>query len=179
MILQKTLKDNSEVNNVSNRLTTALFILYLIALSWIILFKLGVQFSYAGSRNVNLVPFGEPFLKGETILNVVIFVPLGIYAGVLFERWALGRKIFFFFLISLIIEFFQFFFVVGIFDSTDIVTNTLGGIIGLMVFKGLEKAFNNRVKAQNMVNIFAVVGTVFMILFLVLLKMNMLPVRYQ
>src|SRR4051812_9604645 len=107
---QKTSRDNSKVNNVTNKLTTVLFIVYLIALCWILLFKLGVRFSYMGSRRVNLIPFSEPSILngktdfGESILNVVIFVPLGIYAGILFGRWTFGKKLFFVFLISLIIE---------------------------------------------------------------------------
>ena len=67
----------SKVNNPTNRLTTVLFIIYLIALYWILLFKLGVRFSYMGERRTNLVPFSELFiLTSENILNVVIFVPL-------------------------------------------------------------------------------------------------------
>jgi glycopeptide antibiotics resistance protein len=38
---------------------------------------------------------------------------------------------------------------VGAFDITDTITNTLGGIIGLMIFKAIGKVFNNSVKAQN------------------------------
>jgi glycopeptide antibiotics resistance protein len=116
---------------------------------------------------------------GEVILNVVIFVPLGIYAGILFKRWPFGKKLFFFFLVSLVVEGLQFILAVGAFDITDIITNTSGGIIGLMIFKAIEKAFNNSVQAQKFINIIAAIGTVLMILFLLSLKMNMLPVRYK
>jgi glycopeptide antibiotics resistance protein len=68
---------------------------------------------------------------------------------------------------------------VGAFDITDTITNTLGGIIGLLIFKAIEKVFKNSVKAQKFINITAAIGTVFMILMLLLLKMNMLPLRYQ
>ena len=162
-----------------NRLTTVLFIIYLIALYWILLFKLGVQFSYMGERRTNLVPFSGPILTSENILNIVIFIPLGVYAGSLFEKWLLGKKLFFVFLLSLLVEGLQYILRVGAFDITDIVTNTLGGIIGLVIFKGLEKAFSNHVKAQRCINMIAAAGTALMILLLVLLKMNMLPVRYQ
>jgi glycopeptide antibiotics resistance protein len=85
----------------------------------------------------------------------------------------------FFFLISLIVEGLQFILAVGAFDITDIITNTLGGIIGLMIVEAIAKAFHNNVKAQKFINLIATTGTVLMILFLLLLKMNMLPVRYQ
>ena len=185
MNLQKTGRNISKVNNVANRITIILFISYLVALCWILLFKLGVRFSYMGNRRVNLIPFSEPLILngkidvGEIILNVVIFVPLGVYTGILFERWIFGRKLFFLFLISLIVEGLQFILAVGAFDITDIITNTLGGIIGLTIFKAIEKGFNNSVKAQKFINIISAVGTALMILLLLLLKMNMLPVRYQ
>jgi glycopeptide antibiotics resistance protein len=98
---------------------------------------------------------------------------------ILFERWIFGKKLFFAFLISLIVEALQFILAVGAFDITDIITNTLGGIIGLLLFNAIEKRFNTRVKAQKFINITAAIGTALMILLLVLLKMNMLPVRYQ
>jgi glycopeptide antibiotics resistance protein len=174
----------SKDNNLANKVTKVLLIIYLVALCWILLFKLGVHFSYMENRSVNLIPFSQLFLNGkidvaETILNVVIFIPLGIYAGVLFKRWSFGKKLFFFFLISLAFEVLQFFLSIGALDVTDIITNTTGGIIGLMMFKAIEKLVNNRVKTQKFINIIAATGTVLMILLLVLLKMNMLPVRYQ
>lgn len=174
------MKEQSKVTNVKNRLTAVLFVIYLMAICWILLFKLGVRFSYMEKRHVNLIPFSEPsILSSENILNVVIFVPLGIYTGMLFERSTFGKKLLFFFLLSLIVEGLQYILGAGAFDVTDIITNTLGGIIGLTLFKAIEKAVNNSVKAQKFINIIAATGTILMILLLVLLKMNLLPVRYQ
>jgi glycopeptide antibiotics resistance protein len=135
-------------------------------------------------RRVNLTPFREPLIVNgkidvEAILNVVIFIPLGIYAGVLFKKWTFGNKLFFCFLISVMFEALQYVFRVGAFDITDIITNTFGGIIGLIIFGAVQKVFNNSVRAQKFINIIAAVGTVLMISLLLLLKMNMLPIRYQ
>ena len=163
----------------TKKLTKVLFIIYSITLFWILLFKLGVRFSYMEKRSVNLIPFSDKIDLSEIILNVVIFVPLGIYAGVLFNRWTSGTKFLFFFFISLMFEGLQFILRVGAFDTTDIITNTLGGIIGLIIFEAIEKVFNNRIKAEKFINIIAAIGTVVMISMLFLLKMNMLPVRYQ
>jgi glycopeptide antibiotics resistance protein len=166
--------------NRANRLTTLLFIIYLIVLGWILLLKLGVRFSYMEKRSVNLIPFHEPsLLTGENILNAVIFVPLGIYAGVLFKRWTPGKKLFFVFLLSLLIEGLQYFLRIGAFDITDIITNSFGGMIGLLMFTMIEKGFGNSVKAQKFINAVAAIATVVMIVLLVLLKMNRLPIRYQ
>lgn len=175
------MKDNSR----SNKLTNALFIIYLIVLCWILLFKLGVRFSYMENRNVNFIPFGDSLGSngkintGEIILNVLIFIPLGIYIGILFKRWTWIKHLLSFFLISLMFEGLQFILSIGAFDITDIITNTTGGIIGLIVFEVIEKLFNNSIKAQKFINIIAAIGTALMISLLLLLKLNMLPIRYQ
>ena len=80
---------------------------------------------------------------------------------------------------SLIVEVLQFILRVGAFDITDTITNTLGGIIGLMIFKAIEKVLKNSVRAQKFINIIAATGTVLMILFLLLLKTNNLWIKYQ
>jgi len=185
MNLQKHWRNNRDDNN-TNKLTNVLFVIYLMALIWILLFKLGVHFTYMGNaRSINLIPFSESLvLNGkidfaEIIMNVVIFVPLGIYAGILFRRWITGKKLFFFFLISLIIEGVQLILGIGAFDITDIITNTFGGIIGLTIYKGIETAFRNSDQARKFINILASIGTVLMILFLFLLKTNQLGIRYQ
>jgi len=169
------MKDKSK----ANKLTNVLFIIYLIALFWIIVFKFNVPFSYMGTmRSINLIPFSESLILNgklafsEIIMNVVIFVPLGIYTGILFKRWIIGKQLFLFFLISLICEALQFILGVGASDITDIINNTLGGIIGLMIYKGIEKVFKNSVKAQKFINIIATIGTILMILLLLLLMIN-------
>lgn len=175
----RKMKAEPKINSAANILTAVLFIIYLIALYWILLLKLGVRFSYMEKRSVNLIPFHEPLLSAENILNIAIFVPLGIYTGVLLKEWIFGKKLLFVFLFSLLIEGLQYIVRIGAFDVTDIITNTSGGTIGLMLFKGIEKAFNHTMKAQKFINIIAAIGTALMILLLVLLKMNRLPIRYQ
>ena len=160
----------------ANKLTTVLFAIYMIALFWIILFKLNIHMNF--QRSLNLIPFNQPLILngrvdlGEVILNVLIFIPLGLYAGVLFKRWNIGKIILLFFSISLIIEVLQFIFAIGASDITDVITNTLGGIIGLTMYIGIEKAFKSSVKAQKFINILAVAGTTVILLLLFLLKVN-------
>lgn len=183
--LEKYVKNNPKDNNSATKLTVVLFVIYMIVLSWILLFKLGIRFSYMAKRSVNLIPFSKPVILngkadiGEIILNVVIFMPLGMYAGVLFKRWTFGKKLFFFFLMSFLIEGLQFIFRVGAFDITDIITNFLGGILGLLVFEAIEKLFSNPVRSQKFINIISAIGTILIVSLLLLLKLNMLPIRYQ
>lgn len=186
MNVQKKRRFNTNVVPKANRLTAVLFFVYLLLLCWILLFKLGVPFAnMGGKRHVNLTPFGAPLMLngkadfGEVVLNVMIFVPLGVYAGMLFRTWHLGKKLFLFFLLSFTCEALQYIFKIGASDITDIITNTSGGLIGLLIFSGVEKAFTDSSKAQRFVNIVATAVTILVVLLLALLKLNMLPVRYQ
>jgi glycopeptide antibiotics resistance protein len=151
-------------------------------LFWILLLKLGVRFSYMASRRVNVIPFREYFLYGkadlpEIILNVIIFIPLGVYTGALFGRWRLKNKLLLFFLVSFMVESLQFILTIGAFDVTDIITNSLGGIVGLMIFEVMDRWFRDN--TQRIINIIFTTGTMCIILLLALLKLNMLPVKYQ
>lgn len=163
----------------TSRLTTALFVIYLIALFWIIVLKFNLPLTYVGEeRSVNMVPYSQSQILngqvdyGEIILNVLIFIPLGVYAGTLFKRWNLSKKLGLAFFISFSCEILQFVFGVGSADITDIINNTLGGLIGLLLYIGIEKAFSNYGKTVKFINIVATIGTVFILSFLLLLKIK-------
>lgn len=163
-----------------DKLTKSLLVIYLIVLGWIILLKLGVQFSYMEERRINLIPFANGYYSMmETIMNVVIFIPMGMYAGTLFRNKLFGFKLFFFFLISLILEGLQYVFKLGAFDITDLMTNTTGGIIGYLLYLAFSLLFTTPLKAQKAFNFIFAIGTILIVSLLVLLKLNMLPIRYQ
>lgn len=169
-----------KVENNADKLTKALLLIYLVVLGWIILLKLGVHFSYMEKRNINLIPFANGYYSmTETILNVVIFIPLGIYLGILLRKRTFVLKIFSFFLISLILESLQYALKIGTFDITDLLTNTTGGIIGYLLFRTLQKLNSNHLKTQKFFNVIGAIGTVIIVCFLVMLRMEMLPIKYQ
>lgn len=169
----------------ANRLTAALLFVYLMVLGWVLVLKLGTRFSYMRSRRVSLVPFREYLVyhsrmdMSQIVLNILIFVPLGVYTGMLFPQWKPGAKIFFFFLVSFAVEMAQYILAIGAFDSTDIITNTTGGILGYILFTMVERMRNSHLAAQRAINFIALAGTACMVLLLVLLKLDMLPVRYR
>ena len=171
---------NPQKYPLANKLTTLLLAVYLSVLFWIIVLKLNISFSYKGTRNVNLIPFREPLLYNaridynEIFLNILIFVPLGLYVGILFKKLSTTRKIFSFFLISLICELSQFVLKIGAFDITDLINNTLGGIIGLILFKATQNVFGSTIKAQKLINVIATIGTILIISTLLYLKINRL-----
>ncbi|MDO9374706.1 MAG: VanZ family protein [Ferruginibacter sp.] len=169
----------------TSRLTRVLFAVYLVVLVWILVFKLGVRFSYMENRSVNLIPFSAPArIHGqvefsEMILNAIIFLPVGIYAASLFQRWSFLAKLFSCFCISFLCEAIQFIFRIGAFDVTDIIMNSFGGTIGVLTFMILKAILRDHLTAQKLVNMIALAGTILMIVLLVALKFGMLPIRYQ
>ena len=169
----------------TNKLTATLLILYLSALFWILILKLGVEFSYMSERRFNVVPFKEFLTPGYevdwsgTIANVIIFIPLGVYVGILFRHWSFKGKIILCFMTSLLIEAIQYGLAVGAFDITDIVTNTFGGVLGFILFRVISGISGSATSAQRMVNVIATIATVLMVALLMMLKMDLLPIKYH
>ena len=83
------------------------------------------------------------------------------------------------FSISFLLEGLQFTLAIGAFDTTDLITNVIGGITGWLLVRDLNKLFGNPVKTQRFLNLLSAAGTVVMVVLLILLKMNRLPIRYK
>ena len=71
----------------------------------------------------------------QNLLNITLFVPLGMFAFLLLPRkWSKIQSIFLIcgaaFILSLLIESLQFIFKLGFFETDDIFNNTLGGVVG-------------------------------------------------
>jgi glycopeptide antibiotics resistance protein len=167
--------------NKTHGLSLFLFFVYVATLIWIIVFKLNIDFSYMGQkRSMNLIPFDKPLIingkadLGEIIMNILIFVPLGIYFDILFKKWHFLKKLIVVALTSLILESSQYILAIGAFDITDIITNTTGGIIGIAVFKCMVLLLGNGPKAQKVFNFFALIITILIVGGLLYLKTNKL-----
>lgn len=162
----------------STRLTLALFGVYLIAIYWIIVLKFNISaYHDQVERIINWIPFRELVLYGiidttEITLNIFIFIPFGLFAGVLLEQLGFGKKVLLFFSLSFLFEVSQYILKVGAFDITDLITNTFGGIMGVLIYQKLEKALKSKFKAQKFINIFAVIGTIIIFSLLLYLKIN-------
>ena len=159
-------------NHKQTRLTAILFIVYLLAVTWIILFKM--QFiPVVTQRSLNLIPFGESVIVNgtldirEIIDNLLIFIPYGIYLSMLKPDWSFLKKTAPILLTSLAYEVLQYIFAIGASDITDLIVNTLGGVIGIGVFLLFARIFKD--KSYKIMNILALAGTVFMIGFISLL----------
>jgi glycopeptide antibiotics resistance protein len=128
----------------------ALFVVYLVLLVWIVLWKLEVPYVGEGAlRRIKLIPFApttedgasEPF---EVIANVVLFVPFGVYLGLTAPSlpwWRLAAVVAG---SSLTLEVVQYVLAVGSTDSTDLVVNTAGGLAGLGLLALARRRFGHR-----------------------------------
>ena len=137
-------------NNLLNQMVKISFILYLFLLTWIIVFKFRLDITgLRYLRAINFIPFKENELK-EILINIFLFIPYGMYLGELTEKKYLtvGMII----LTSTLFEVLQYILHIGISDITDVMMNTLGGIIGILFISilkekiGNSKGFNHSIK---------------------------------
>ncbi|MHB8127509.1 MAG: VanZ family protein [Mobilitalea sp.] len=164
------------------KLTFGLFIVYFSVLTWIILFKM--QFSLNDLphfRGLNLIPFAGSVVKNnqldysEIILNVIIFIPFGLYLSMIELNWSFWKKIILIAGVSLLFELLQFLFAIGGTDITDLISNTLGGVVGIGFYIVFSKILKE--KTNKILNILALIGTICFVL-LGLLTMRVITYKF-
>ena len=151
----------------SKKLSIGLFSFYCAALTWIILFKFSFSLEELPHlRNISLIPFAESVIVNgkvdfsEIFQNLFAFIPFGVLISTISENKSFLQKLLPAFFVSLTFEVLQFIFSIGASDITDVITNTLG--IG--IFMVLRKLFKRKYK--TVINI---VSFTFAILFSVLM----------
>ena len=123
------------------------FSIYMFFLIWIIVFKLCTNFDdLTPMRNINLVPFNyQKSLHGwafkELAYNILLFVPFGVYVELFLEKKSIILKSISGFFLSLLFEVVQYIFAIGSSDITDLIANTLGTVIGIVICLILQKIF--------------------------------------
>ena len=112
------------------------FILYILLLIWIIVFKFRLNISSIKSiRSINLLPFKTNTLVNgikETIINFLLFIPFGMYLKYFFKNHTFFNIVIII-LTSFIFEVLQYVLHIGVSDITDIIMNTFGGLIGIIL----------------------------------------------
>lgn len=146
-----------------------MFFIYFLLLVWIVMFKM--KFSLADLphyRALNLDPFHDalnhPIRTREVIDNVIIFIPYGILMAMMRDKRSFFSKIFPIFFVSLTFETLQYVFSLGSTDVNDVITNTLGGLIGIFIFWIFKKVF--RRNAEKVVITLALILIVFLVIFI-------------
>ncbi len=125
-------------------------IIYAAVLLKLVVFKNGFT---ANVRGINVIPFQfmidllskhmrfTVFIK-NVVGNIAVFVPLGIILSVLFSKIAVKKLIMRGFFVSLAIELIQLVFHLGICDIDDLITNTIGVIIGIALYWKLTRSWD-------------------------------------
>ena len=118
------------------------------------------------SLNLNLIPFAEILAyPGNALLNVALFLPLGMLLPLIWEQFrAAKHTLLFGFGMSLTIELLQI--LVGrATDINDLITNTLGAVLGFGLWKLLPPipldGYGNRRE------VYGVCGVVFAVMFFI------------
>lgn len=128
------------------------FAVYLALLTWVVLWKLEAPWigDAAGVfRPIKLMPFVPSGDAGasapsELLINLLLFVPFGLFIGALApaSTWwkaglaALGA--------SFVLETVQHLISTGSFDTTDLVVNTAGALVGWAVFVAVRRKAGER-----------------------------------
>jgi glycopeptide antibiotics resistance protein len=87
-------------------------------------------------RKYDIHPFwsyDRPELLVENIMNVVVFVPVGLLLGIAFKQMTWWKALLIGCGISVTIEALQFFFMRGFSEVDDVMHNTLGCAIGFLI----------------------------------------------
>lgn len=119
-------------------LTVLVLALYLLLLSWGIVFKFGspvFELTHAWRSPINLVPFGAPLENPrhavqEMLFNFAAFMPMGLLLSALSGRCRAGLSALMGLGVSLLYEALQYLLAVGSADVTDVILNTLGALAG-------------------------------------------------
>ena len=137
-----------------------LYIIILVIYSALILrlivfkYPTGMTFSIA---NANLIPFktilvyfsGEPTWRiamRNLLGNIVVLVPLGFLLATMYQRLKWNRALLVSLFTGVVLELLQVIFRSGIFDIDDIILNSLGVVIGYLLFVFLYEVFKKNYK---------------------------------
>ena len=104
--------------------------------------------------SVNLIPFADIFNSPvdyikNSLLNIVLFIPAGMFLPLLWKEFQNFKKTAVFgFGLSLVIEVLQIF-TFRLSDVDDLITNTLGSMIGYVIANQLFYVLNGKLTAER------------------------------
>lgn len=116
--------------------------------------------------NINLTPFAYMFSDyRSTLLNVLLFVPLGFFLPVLWKRFGkVWWTVLFGFSTSLVIELLQIF-TYRATDVNDLMTNTFGTLVGWCIGRIVLRLIPGLKPEEDIQNVFAVCAISFGVMF--------------
>jgi glycopeptide antibiotics resistance protein len=153
-------------------LYSGLLAAYLVILIWLVLFKFSSDI-WSVQRSINLIPFAAPKIVNgrinfeEIIYNCIFFVPFGLLLNVNFKKRRFLPKLLLILGFSVTAELTQFIFAIGASDITDVITNTVGGFLGLILYD----LSNKYIKDEKLDRIIFSVGTILLVSFIIFRSM--------
>ena len=166
-----------EDKKLFHKLSTVIFALYLWLLVWVISLKWNQKITITDTYYIfgamtwpeklefakqgflalfTANKWAQIFLDvRQELLNVVVFVPFGIYLGYFLREHKLLWTLLIGFLTSFVLEALQLISHIGCFAPIDMATNTLGALIGFAIYKLFYKDTLKRTKALNIASIVA------------------------
>ena len=186
--------NNKEIKRL-NILSIILFCIYILLLIWIVLFKCNIYLSITNGYfefktltlkerfDYYLIPFidyinndsTQTFIKlKDGILNVFVFIPLGLYLSFFIKKNKFIKVIFYTFLISLLFEIIQLFSLLGSFQTEDLILNTFSGLLGYIIYKIIYKEKN--IKVLNILSLICIIILTPILIYGVINTINMIDV---
>lgn len=135
-------------------------VFYIVFIVWNILFKYVMPWELMSegryySRSLNLIPFGDLISGNYNRLdlwgNIIVFIPLGIYCALFQKKKAKTAILCLPLIVSCLFEVLQYVLAIGASDVTDMITNTVGGIIGMLFYKFLASICRSDRKAEKVI----------------------------
>lgn len=116
----------------------------------------------------NFIPFAYMFSDYEnSLLNVLLFVPLGFFLPVFWQRFRkITATVLFGFCISLLIEVLQIF-TLRASDVNDLMTNTFGSLIGWCIGRIFLRLVPAALPGKRIKEVYVVCGAAFAVMFFV------------
>ena len=172
---------NIRSEKLLNLLSEIVFFIYVCLIIWEVMFKCNLidsiykAYAFVSEQTLLerftrfIIPFKdytEDFFSNQIhilikddILNVLIFIPLGLYLAFFIKNKKLIKTLLITFITSLFFELFQLFSLIGSFATKDFITNLLGSFIGFMGYKLIYKKENSEIKLiiLNIISIMVII----------------------
>ena len=186
--------NNKEIKRL-NILSIILYCIYILLLIWIVLLKCNIYLSITNGYfefktltlkerfDYYLIPFidyinndsTQTFIKfKDGILNVFVFIPLGLYLSFFIKKNKFIKVIIYTFLISLLFEIIQLFTLLGSFQTEDLILNTFSGLLGYIIYKIIYKEKN--IKVLNILSLICIIILTPILIYGVINTINMIDV---
>ena len=148
-------------------------IIYLLAIIYILCLFHVVTFQDVNYGVSNFTPFKEIFryefgtykFFRNVVGNILLFVPFGFLSSYLLKNNKLGIATILTVIASLTIEVVQYY-IGRVFDIDDIILNVIGGIVGFLVFIGLD-AIRSKIKIFRNDTVLDILIIIFLVLIIV------------